>query len=112
MTVDLEPHGDRDLARTIAEVEIVNVTASRLRSSQDYAWRVREVKTSVLAMGWLVDWRREDGPMTLVAAVLDEWQSGRLLPFDNHGHPRPPEGMELSTEELWRRHDEEREEDA
>lgn len=108
--VDLEPYGNRRAARRIAEVEIVNTTGNSLRLSQDYAWRIRESEAGVLAMGWLVDWKRQKGPLTLVAAVIDEWQSGRGLPYDNHGRPARPSDVP-TPEEFWRRHDEEREDE-
>lgn len=105
VTVDLWPHGDAEFGRTLAEVEIVNVTADTSRFSRDYAWRIREPSKGVDAKGWLVDWRPKDS-VSLLGAVIDEWSSGRELPFDNHGNQRPPQGMdEMTPDEWWAEHD-------
>lgn len=106
--VELEPHGNADAARAVAEVEIVNVTFGRLRMTADYAWRIREARSGLTAMGWIVDWWNDATSVHLLAAVLDEWRSGRPLPIDNHGNPAVPQGQD-APEEFWRRHDENRE---
>lgn len=105
VTIDLWPHGDAESARVLAEVEIVNVTRNLSRTSQDYAWRIREPSERIDAKGWLVDWRGK-GAVSLLGAVIDEWTSGRELPFDVHGNPTAPEGLaDVPPGEWWAEHD-------
>lgn len=105
VTIDLWPHGNRESARELADVEIANVTGDPYRTSQDYAWRIREPASGVDACGWLVDWRGK-GACLLLAAVLDEWSSGRELPFDNHGNPASPQSVGgMRPADWWAEHD-------
>jgi hypothetical protein len=105
VTIDLWPHGDAESASVLAEVEIVNVTGDPSRCSRDYAWRIREPSKGIDAKGWLVDWRSKDA-VSLLGAVINEWSSGRELPFDNHGNPTAPKGMaDVTPDKWWSEHD-------
>lgn len=110
VTVEIEPHGDRDAARTVATVEIANITVDASRASADYAWRVTTRRDGSMAesVGWLVDQRPgADGSLRVVAAVLNEYHSGRALPYDGHGRVAVPEGQgHWTAAEWWRDHDE------
>lgn len=105
VTIDLLPHGNADSSRVLAEVEIVNVTSDPSRSSRDYAWRIREPSKGIDTKGWIVDWRPKDA-VSLLGRVIDEWSSGRPLPFDNHGNQATPEGTaDVTPDKWWAEHD-------
>lgn len=113
VTLEIEPRGDRDVARTVATVEIANVTDDASRASSDHAWRVtirRRDGSEAVSVGWLVDQRSGvDGSLRLVSAVLSEHHSGRPLPFDGHGRVAAPEGQGCRTPaDWWRDYDERR----
>ena len=100
--IHLDPHADLENRRTLATVDIVNLsTAGSMRRSSDYAWRVLDASGGgVNAMGWLVD-QMPLSSVDLLARVLDEWRSGRSLPISNHGTPAMPEDVTCTAAEYW-----------
>ncbi len=88
VVVDVEPHGDKTLSRTLAEIVIANITGGGGRVSSDYAWRIRRVdrdNQEAVAHGCLVD-SYNGNALDLLMEVLAEWKSGRKAPIDNHGN--------------------------
>ena len=101
----IDPKGDKTKSRDIGEIEIINVTRSAGRMSDDYLWRIRTTSAStskqVDAVGYVVD-SYHGSVIELLYEVLAEWKSGRPLPTDNHGLQTLPEGIKITATELWK----------
>lgn len=104
VVISVEPGGDPSMARAVSTVEIANVSADPTRSTQDYAWRLRDPSRDVDACGYALDVR----PLSAADVLwrcLAEWRSGRAAAVDQHGVSRLPEGADLGAAEFWERVD-------
>ena len=103
----LEPNGHAESARSIGEIEIINITNDAGRTTDDYLWRIRAIPKNgapIDACGYLVD-DMSDTAVHLLGRVLDQWQSGDALPADHHGRKTLPERTTLTAREHWQKID-------